>query len=175
MKTAFWSLASSLILACGISYAEQPTLGMSRSPVGPTIGGAPTADLVSLMRRQGLFDPSRLTTSRSYSFGISSGGGTTTSAGLLVQHIQYQISTPLTLRMDVGLLHNPLGLAGFRNGPQQASLVIPAIDLIYRPRDNMVLSVHYSQMPSGRNRNPLGYDSFGYEADSWWTHPNTGW
>ncbi|HPU85735.1 MAG TPA: hypothetical protein PLE60_10420 [Candidatus Latescibacteria bacterium] len=167
MKSVAILTAGFLVLAAGAVPASGP-FDTDAGGRGPTIAGAPTADLVSLMRRQGLFDSSRLTTWRSYSFGIASGGGTTTSAGLLLQHIQYQIATPLTLRMDVGLLHNPLGIAGFRNGPQQASLVIPALDLVYRPTENMVLSVHYSQMPSSR----YGY---GYGYNAWWNDPSTGW
>ncbi|HNZ39644.1 MAG TPA: hypothetical protein PK251_00570 [Candidatus Latescibacteria bacterium] len=167
MKTAAILVAGVLALAAQTATASGPFV-TNTGERGPTIAGAPTADLVSLMRRQGLFDSSKLTTWRSYSFGIASSGGTTTSAGLLLQHIQYQIATPLTLRMDVGLLHNPLGVAGFRNGPQQASIVIPALDLVYRPTENMVLSVHYSQMPSNR----YGY---GYGYNAWWNDPSTGW
>jgi len=165
MRIPLWGLA--LVMTTGLASASDQ-IGLQTNSIGPTVGGVPTADLAGLLQRQGLFDPARLTTWRSYSFGISTSKYGTSSAGLLIQHLQYQISKPLTLYMEVGLLHNPLGMVGVKNGPQQASLVIPALDLIYRPKDNLTISFHYSQVPSS---------AYGYPYSSpWWTHPQErGW
>lgn len=164
MRMRFIGLAlTASLVAAGIASATGLT---EQSPVGPRITGAPTADLAGLVQSAGLFDTSRLTTWRSYSFGMSSGGGRVTSAGLLVQHLQYQISKPLTFHAEIGLLHNPLGMMGSKSvgGPQQASLVIPAMDLIYRPSNNMIYSIHYSQTPNYGYRDPWMPDAY-----------NTGW
>ena len=158
MRT-LWGFALALGMAASLAMASEPFPVQKNAQVGPTIAGAPTADLAGLLQRQGLLNPAKLRTWRSYSFGIATDGRRTTSVGLLLQHLEYQISTPLTLYMEVGLLHNPLGMAGVsRFGPQQAQLVIPALDLIYRPQENLTVSFHFSQMPS-RYTNP------------WWAEP----
>jgi hypothetical protein len=119
--------------------------------------GSSTTDLKGLLQSQGLFDSSRLESWQSYSFEMTSSGGRTSSAGLLIQHLKYQISRPLTLYMEVGVLHNPLGMAGMNmNGPQEASVTIPAFDLIYRPTDNMTFQFHFSQTPYSSYGDPLG-------------------
>jgi len=156
-------LVLTVVLFAGVAVASNNPFGQERTKAGPTIEGAPTADLAGLLQRQGLFSPSRLQTWSSYSFGMSAGGGTTTSAGLLVQHLQYQISKPLTLYMELGLLHNPLSMAGSSvNGPSQASFVIPALDLIYRPTENMMLSVHFSQTQQPQYQTPWWARTSGY-------------
>ena len=111
----------------------------------------PGEGLAGLLQGSGLFDASKLTTWRSYSFEMATGGGYTSSAGLLVQHMHYQFSRPLSLYMEVGLLHDPLGMAGISgaNGPQKASIVIPNMDLVYRPTENMVFQLHFSQTTYG--------------------------
>ena len=153
MISRFTGFALALVMAaCTASAAEDVVSGVSTAApqLGPTIDGAPTADLAGLFARQGLFDSPNLTTWRSYSFGMSMGGGRTTSGGLLVQHMQYQIAKQLTLHMAVGLEHDPLGMAGISaGGTQQANLTIPSLDLIYRPTESTVISFHYAQMSSG--------------------------
>jgi len=148
MLNRYRTVGLAFVMMTGLAVAaEQPT-GRTDAAVGPRVDGASTTGLTDLIVRQGLLDPARLTTWRSYSFGMTTGGSQTQSAGLLIQHLQYQISKPLTLYMEVGLLHNPLGMAGMRTGgPSQASLVIPAFDLTYRPREDMAFSIHFSQMP----------------------------
>jgi hypothetical protein len=168
MRTYGWIAGLALVLMAGLASASDQSDSRTYA-AGPTIAGAPTADLASLIQRRGLLDPSKLTTWRTYSFGVSAGTYGTTSAGLLIQHIQYQLSEPLTLYMEVGLLHNPLGMAGLSNsGSQQASLVIPAVDLVYRPRENMTVSFHYSQMPSSVQRYGYGFGT------PWWSNPQAG-
>ena len=164
MKHTFGILAVTALFITGIAAASDnsitgntPTSTMAPS-YRPTIESAPTVDLMGLLQRQGIFDQNRVSTWRTYSFGMAMGGGQTTSGGLLVQHMQYQLSKPLTLHVALGLEHNPLGMAGMNiGGPQQASLTIPSVDLIYRPSDSFIFSFHYSQVPS-----------YGYDSGTWW-------
>ena len=160
------TLAAPQAIAAASSPAQDTKPGATPSmALGPTLTGAPTADLRSLFQQQGLLDPNRLTTWRSYSFGFGTGGGRTTSGGLLVQHMHYQISKPLSLYMELGLQHNPLGMAGLSNsGSQQASLTIPRMELIYRPTENVVFSVLYSR----RSRSQW-YPWSQSARDPWWT------
>ncbi len=164
MKRNLGMLAAVVLCVAGIAAAsENPITGTTTTSTTvpsyrPTIEGASTVDLMGLLQRQGIFDQERVTTWRTYSFGMAMGGGQTTSGGLLVQHMQYQLSKPLTLHVAVGLEHNPLGMAGMNiGGPQQANLTIPSVDLIYRPSDSFVFSFHYSQIPS-----------YGYDSAAWW-------
>lgn len=164
-----WSVLA-LVAVVGTAWASDGVDLTKNASVGPTIAGAPTADLAGLIRSNGLLNPSRLKTWSSYSFGMSSGPGGMSSAGLFTEHIQYEIAKPLLLNMEVGLLHNPLGTIGVHSigGPQQASLVIPSADLIYRPNKNMVISLHYSQMPYSAYQTGVGYYP-------WWQNPQAGW
>jgi len=159
-------VAVGVALVSATLAAPPATPGGSTGPrIGPTLGGAPTADLSGLLQRQGLLDPNKLTTWRSYSFGVTTGGGHTSSGALLVQHMHYQLSKPLSLYMEVGLQHDPLGMAGVGNdGARQASLTIPSLELIYRPTDNVIFSVQYSQR-DGNYGDPWGRSG----RDPWWT------
>lgn len=169
MKRILWGLGLIALASAGTALASDNPLTTSSGVTDfrPTIQGAPTADLASLFQRQGLFDQSKITTWKTYSFGVTTGGGHTHSSGLLVQHLQYQISKPLTLHMSVGLEHNPLAMAGLNTGPQQASIVIPSLDLIYRPTDNVFVTFHYSNAPAYNARPWWERDSFGYGSSRW--------
>ena len=164
MKRNMGMLAAAVLIVAGIATAsENPITGTTTTSTTvpsyrPTIEGTSTVDLMGLLQRRGIFDQERVSTWRTYSFGMATGGGQAASGGLLVQHMQYQLSKPLTLHVAVGLEHNPLGMAGMNiGGPQQANLTIPSVDLIYRPSDSFVFSFHYSQMPS-----------YGYDSAAWW-------
>ena len=144
--------------------AQSSSMTTSRAVIRPTtVGTQPGQGLVGLLKDNGLFDPEKLTTWRSYSFEMATGGGQTTSAGLLVQHMHYQFSQPLSLYMEVGLLHDPLGAAGVTSSSMQqtASVVIPNLDLIYRPTENMTLQFHFSQGTQGYYSSPWGFAPYG--------------
>ena len=162
MKRNLGMLAAVVLCVAGIAAAsENPITGTTTTSTAvpsyrPTIEGASTVDLMGLLQRQGIFDQERVTTWRTYSFGMAMGGGQTTSGGLLVQHMQYQLSKPLTLHVAVGL-SIITRQAGMNSVVPEGDLTIPSVDLIYRPSDSFVFSFHYSQIPS-----------YGYDSAAWW-------
>ncbi len=91
--------------------------------------------------------PNRFSMHQSYSLNFSSGGGGSSSSGLYLNTLAYQIAAPLTLSMDIGF-HAPFynsysGMQGrtIWNGSQRPSLVLPRIGLDYKPTEHTSISL----------------------------------
>jgi hypothetical protein len=112
--------------------------------------GAPKAkDLIAPVQSGGfsLLDPSRFHLSHSYSISYFSGSGYSGSVGLYMGTLEYQLSRPLTLRVGLGYLHQPLGFSSSSQvlGGDQ---VLPSFRLDFRPSDAFHFMVDYRTIPS---------------------------
>ena len=127
------------------------------SPSGSSFSGAPRAtDLVGSMARSGfsLLDPSRFRIHNSYSLSFLSGSGQSGSIGLFMSTIDYQISRPLSLRVGLGYLHQPLGFLKNTTGPGQGR-ILPNATLDYRPSDKFHFILDFRTVPASYGR--MGY------------------
>lgn len=106
------------------------------------------------------FDLSRLQLSHSYSIGFFSGNGTSGSRGMYSGTLMYKIADPLTLTLNVGILHDPVGLFS-NNGLGQKAVVLPSGWIDWRPSKNFMLSVGFETLPV--------YDRSGYYSS--WRYP----
>jgi len=119
-------------------------------PTGGSFTGAPRAsDLTGSIAGAGfsLLDPSRFRIHNSYSLSFLSGSGRSASVGMFMSTIEYQLSRPLSLRVGLGYLHQPLGFLKNVNGPDQGR-ILPNVSLDYRPSDKFRFSVDFRTVPS---------------------------
>ena len=98
-----------------------------------------------------LLDPNRFKISNSYSISYLNGNGYSGSFGLLQTSIGYEIASPLYLQVDLGYLHQPLGLNKNLNVNDR---VFPNFHLFYTPNRNFHLSVEYFSGPSNQSYYP---------------------
>lgn len=99
-----------------------------------------------------LVDPKRMRMSQSVTFSAMSGGGQSYSQSMVQNRIDYRLSDPLTLHLDLGIL-TPLQASGTAaQGLQKGAYLIPDIGLEYRPSESVLLALRYVSVPSS----PLG-------------------
>jgi len=100
----------------------------------------------------GLLDPERFHMSQSYSMSFFSDGKHSSSAGMYLNTMTYQFSMPISMRLQVGYMHDPSVLFG---GPGDAlgggQLFIPNFDVVVRPTKYMTIQFHYG-MGLGRQQ-----------------------
>jgi hypothetical protein len=104
----------------------------------------------------GLLDFSRLDISHSLSYSFSSSSHGSYSGGLWVTGIGYQISNPLRVSMDVGMLIDSNG-----DGPvvSEKNIFLRGFNLDYQPSKTFRLHIAYTNQPPNA---ALGYHYPGY-------------
>jgi len=95
-----------------------------------------------------ILNPERLSMTQSYTFSYYSGSGRSGSIGMLMNSIEYQVSNPLKITVDLGLLHNPSAFVGqSRNGI--SPVIVPGLQLQYKPANNLFFQFNFQSFPSG--------------------------
>ncbi len=94
-----------------------------------------------------LFNPEKLKMRQSYSLWYSSSSRGSQSLAMYLNSIEYQISDPLKLQLNLGYLHRPgavarSGVAALENGK-----LLPGISLSWKPSENFFLRLNYQQSP----------------------------
>ncbi len=116
-----------------------------------------------------LLDPGKFKMSHSYSFMYTSSNYGSQSLGLYLNSIEYQISNPLKIRLNLGYYHNPGALIGKNNGSLSSNgQILPGLSITWKPSDKFHLHFNYQEMP-GYYYNP--YDR--HDSNYWW-YPETG-
>ena len=137
-------VATTILAFCvSVVSAQQADVASARQTAeeaGSGIGVTPARSSFSLL------DGSRITWSHSYSVSFFSGGNVSGSVGFLSSTMHYEISTRLSLAVNLGVVHNTSALWG--SGQHNATL-LPGFRLDYRPADNIFMSVSYQQYPGG--------------------------
>ncbi|MFQ5628433.1 MAG: hypothetical protein ACE5I1_06715, partial [bacterium] len=86
-------------------------------------------------------------------------GGQGFGQGVYLNTINYQVSAPLRLSLQWGMLHQPFESAGL-DSPFKSGFFVSGASLEYNPSKNFHLGVQYSSYPTtGVYRRPFG---FGY-------------
>lgn len=151
-------LAACVCLFASIATAQEKAATTS---IG-SFNGAPRAgDLLAPTKSSGfsLLDPSRLHISHSYSLSYYSGAGQSGSVGLYMSTLEYQLSRPLSLRVGLGYLHQPLGFLS-SNATPVGNEFLPNVRLDFRPSDNLHFVVDYMTIPSSAYGNGYGWGGY---------------
>lgn len=103
------------------------------------------------------FDDTHFQMNHSYSLEFNSFIGTT--IGEYTNTMIYKFDIPLTIRADVGVMHQPFGGGQIQgaNGLQQnlfSGVYLKNAEVNYQPSENMLISVRFVQAPNG---NPYFY------------------
>jgi hypothetical protein len=115
-----------------------------------------------------LLDPSKLHMSQSYSFMYSSSKYGSQSLGMYLNSIEYQISDPLKVEVNLAYLHNPGALVGSRNDYLGDGKLLPGVSISWKPAKNFFLQFNYQQVP--------GYGYYNrYDSDYWDTQTGRGY
>ncbi len=139
------------------SQAEKPPVNVLGGILSPSNGGL-----------FGLFSPDRFYMSHSYGLTYYTGGGQSGSMGIYTNTMNFKLSDPLFLRVNMGLQHQPFG--GPKIYENQGAQFLHGAELIYQPNRNLQMTVGYSNNPfySGYGfypnpfyRSPGLYDGFG--------------
>jgi len=110
-----------------------------------------------------LFDPSRLKISQSYSFGYYSGKGGSASVGYYLNSLEYTISNPLKVRVDLGFLHNPSSILSGSSGVSKSGSFVPGVSVDWRPSSAFHFRLDFRQIPV---TNYGGYNNY-YNPGYW--------
>jgi len=139
-------LVSLCILCLTFSAQAQFKSQTERTPVD--VKGAITTPTTLF----GLFSPDRFYMTQSYGVSFYTGGGQSSSLGLYTNSMNFKLSDPLMLRVNMGVSHQPF--AGKEN---QNAQFLHGAELIYKPSRYFQMNVGYSNSPyySG-----LGYGNY---------------
>src|SRR3990172_1365680 len=111
----------------------------------------------------GWFDPSQLSFHHSYSLSYMNVGGQGLSLGVLTSSLFYKFSEPLDVQFDVSMQHSPF--SSFGNTKDLSGIYLSRAQLNYRPSENMLFQIQYSQLPTmywwGMNRPSMFYNGRG--------------
>ncbi|MCX6640115.1 MAG: hypothetical protein NTW14_06490 [bacterium] len=106
----------------------------------------------------GLFDPSRLTFTHSFSSSYMSSGSQGVMQNLFMETIGYRFNAPVTLTLNLGYMNQPYSSYG-PDGLFQQSAFIGGAAVDWRPRDNMIFHFEVANYPSSGY---YGYSPYGY-------------
>ncbi len=124
----------------GTSFAQ----GFSPFLQGPS-GLAPSIGMGS--QQPVLADPKKIEMHQSVTFSAASGGGSSMSQSFYQNRIDYRLSDPLTLHLDLGIL-TPLSASGPQaTGFQRGAYLIPTLGLEYQPSESVRMLFQYSSIP----------------------------
>jgi len=95
-------------------------------------------------------DLSKLHFSQSYAVSFFSGNGYSGSQALYNGTIVYQLSHPLTLSLNMGILHDPSALWGSQSLTSTTAF-LPSGRLDWRPSENFLMSIGFETVPAFYN------------------------
>ncbi len=110
----------------------------------------------------GWFDPGKLKMSQSYSLSYQSFGQNGLALGVYTNSLSYQISDPLSVQMDVSVMHSPYNTFGDKLGKSLSGIFLSRAQLNYKPSENTLFQIQFRQVPAS-----LYYGGYGL-ADPFW-------
>ncbi len=110
----------------------------------------------------GWFDPGKLKMAQSYSLSYQTFGRQGLALGAYTNSLSYQISNPLSVQMDVSVVHSPYSSLGGDFSKSLSGIYLSRAELNYKASDNMLFQVQYRQMPAS-----LYYGGYGFGGSYW--------
>lgn len=112
----------------------------------------------------GWFDPGKLKMAQSFSMSYQTFGKQGLALGMYTNSLSYQVSEPLSLQMDVSVMHSPYSSLGGDFAKSLSGIYLTRAELNYRPSENTLFQIQFRQLPAS-----LYYSGFGYGyGGSYW-------
>lgn len=150
-KKCLWLLLVALWLFLPLALA-QPQESQFNSDDNELLGVKSEAKNFSLL------DPRRLSMQHSYTFSYFSNSKFSGSLGVYSTTLNYQLSKPLSLTLNLNYLHQPISVFR-RDNLEIKNEILPNFQLRYRPNNNFSLWINVVTFPSP---NGWGNENF------WW-------
>lgn len=97
----------------------------------------------------GFFNPDNFLMRHSYSLSYYSVGGKGIALGVYTNSMLYQISNPLTLRVDWSLAYSPYSSFGKEFQNDFSGLFLNRAELDYKPSKDFRINLQFRQVPGG--------------------------
>lgn len=110
----------------------------------------------------GWFDPGKLKMAQSFSMSYQTVGQNGFTLGVYTNSLSYQVSEPLSLQMDVSVMHSPYSSIGGDFAKSLSGVYLSRAELNYRPSDNTLFQIQFRQLPAS-----LYYGGYGYGGMYW--------
>ena len=144
------------LLLCSFLYATVPS--------GVPLRTQEFSKATLLHSSANIFDPARFNMQQSYTLSYTGSAHGTSSAGVYINHLSYQISRPLQLFVDFGManmFHNSMHSSQSNDlNNNQPNFIIPRFGLNYQPTKNLFLSIQYTNVrdawQAGNYYSPFG-------------------
>lgn len=136
-----------LALPVSAQFVEQP---QTKPDIAKESYGAPAAETPF-----SLLDLSRIRWSHSYSVTYFSGGVGSSSLGIFNTTMFYELSSKLSLNMNLGIAHDPSSL--WTDGKTGNTTFLPGFTLDYHPSKKFQMSISYQQYMGNPYYNPYYY------------------
>jgi hypothetical protein len=145
------------VLLCGMLSAQFKTKMNDQPNVSESLIRSDDSGLLF-----GWFDPGKLKMSQSYSLSYQTFGSNGFALGVYTNSMSYQISKPLSVQMDVSLMHSPYSSMGDQFGKSLSGIYLTRAELNYQPSDNTLFQIQFRQMPQA-----LYYGGYGFGGSYW--------
>ena len=142
MKTIV-PLLLAVLLVNGIAFAQFKTKMNDEPSVSQSLVRSDDSGLLF-----GWFDPGKLKMSQSFSLSYQTFGNQGLSLGVYTNSLSYQISNPLSVQMDVSVVHSPYSSLGNDFTKSLSGIYLSRAELNYKPSDNMLFQIQYRQLPA---------------------------
>ena len=144
-------------LAYGSAFGQFKTKMSDQPTVGESLIRSDDSGLLF-----GWFDPSRLKMNQSFSMSYQTFGNNGFALGVYTNSLSYQISEPLSVQMDVSVMHSPYSSLGGDFAKSLSGVYLSRAELNYKASDNMLFQIQYRQLPAS-----LYYGGYGYGGMNW--------
>ncbi len=156
MRSLVYSILAA-ILVCG-SLSAQFKAKMNDEPsVSQSLVRSDDSGLMF-----GWFDPSKLKMAQSFSMSYQTFGQNGFALGVYTNSLSYQVSDPLSLQMDVSVMHSPYSSLGGDFAKNLSGVYLSRAELNYRPSENTLFQIQFRQLPPG-----FFYGGYGYGGMNW--------
>ncbi len=149
------------VMAVGLAYGTVLAQFKTKMNDEPNVGQ-------SLVRSDdsgllfGWFDPSKLKMAQSFSMSYQTFGQNGFALGVYTNSLSYQVSEPLSLQMDVSVMHSPYNSLGGDFAKSLSGVYLSRAELNYRPSENTLFQIQFRQLPGS-----LYYGGYGYGGMYW--------
>lgn len=124
-----------------------PAFSQVKDQLGPDdVAGLMESSYYDYQRTSGFLglDPSKIKMDQSYTLSVGTFGAQSITQGMYLNTLSYQFSIPLSMKVQLGFLHQPFGTSDLAS-----QFFISGAELKYQPFKNTSFRLQFRQYPRG--------------------------